>query len=199
MTSELSGTTRKRCIQVLETNIRISWDLVALYTVSDAHSAQESLSTCMHTVAYWSQRTLPSSISLNVTFTCFHLSLCCSGIPLWQTRKSVRMGWKYMSSMKLAIPLYFISWKKESKWCRDTTTPESIHTKDESKRGSAFGFIFGVNWPVLWMWRNDKFHGIHDKINWNASSNIWLPTVRTLSWQFCDSAFCLFIFSSIDV
>ena len=26
--------------------------------------------------------------------------------------------------------------------------PESIHTKDESKRGTAFAFIFGVNW--LW-------------------------------------------------
>ena len=28
---------------------------------------------------------------------------------------------------------------------KDSTTPESIHTKDESKRGSAFAFIFGVN------------------------------------------------------
>ena len=28
---------------------------------------------------------------------------------------------------------------------------KSIHTKDESKRGSAFAFIFGVNWPVQWM------------------------------------------------
>ena len=35
--------------------------------------------------------------------------------------------------------------KKDSKRCCDTTTPESIHTKDESKRGSAFAFIFGVN------------------------------------------------------
>ena len=38
---------------------------------------------------------------------------------------------------------YFI--KKDSKRCSDTTTPGSIHTKDESKRGSAFAFIFGVN------------------------------------------------------
>ena len=36
---------------------------------------------------------------------------------------------------------------KASKWCCDTSTPESIHTKDESKRGTAFAFIFGVNWP----------------------------------------------------
>ena len=32
-----------------------------------------------------------------------------------------------------------------SKRCCDTTMPESIHTNDESKRGSAFAFIFGVN------------------------------------------------------
>ena len=58
-----------------------------------------------------------------------------------------------MNSFKLVILLHFISWKKkkDSKWCCDTTTPESIHTKDESKRGSAFAFIFGVNWPIQWM------------------------------------------------
>ena len=53
-----------------------------------------------------------------------------------------------MNSMKLVIPLHIISGKKDSKRCRDTTTlatPESIHTKDESKRGTAFAFIFGVN------------------------------------------------------
>ena len=44
-----------------------------------------------------------------------------------------------MNSMKLVIP------KKDSKRCGDTLTPESIHTKDESKRGSAFAFIFGGN------------------------------------------------------
>ena len=42
-----------------------------------------------------------------------------------------------------SVTFYFM--KKDSKrWC-DTTMPESIHTKDESKRGSAFAFIFGVN------------------------------------------------------
>ena len=51
----------------------------------------------------------------------------------------------FMNSMKLVIPLHLISWKKDSKRCCDTTMPESIHTKDESKRGSAFAFIFGVN------------------------------------------------------
>ena len=42
-----------------------------------------------------------------------------------------------------SLTFYFV--KKDSKRCFDTTTPESIHTKDESKRGSAFAFIFGVN------------------------------------------------------
>ena len=41
------------------------------------------------------------------------------------------------------VTFYFM--KGDSKRCCDTTTPESIHTKDESKRGSAFAFIFGVN------------------------------------------------------
>ena len=36
-----------------------------------------------------------------------------------------------MDSMKLVIPLHSLYW--------------SIHTKDESKRGTAFAFIFGVN------------------------------------------------------
>ena len=48
-----------------------------------------------------------------------------------------------------SFTFYFM--KKDSKWCCDTTTSESIHTKDESKRDSAFAFIFGVNWPVQWM------------------------------------------------
>ena len=39
-----------------------------------------------------------------------------------------------MNSMKLVIPLHSLYW--------------SIHTKDESKHGTAFAFIFGVNW--LW-------------------------------------------------
>ena len=42
--------------------------------------------------------------------------------------------WYSMNSMKLVIPLHSLYW--------------SIHTKDESKRSSAFAFIFGVNW--LW-------------------------------------------------
>ena len=37
-----------------------------------------------------------------------------------------------MNSVKLVIPLHSLYW--------------SIHTKDESKRGTAFAFIFDVNW-----------------------------------------------------
>ena len=35
--------------------------------------------------------------------------------------------------------------EKDSKRCCDTTTPESFHTKDESKRGIAFALIFSLN------------------------------------------------------
>ena len=42
-----------------------------------------------------------------------------------------------------SVTFYFM--KIDYKRCCDTTTPESIHNKDESKRSSAFAFIFGVN------------------------------------------------------
>ena len=42
-----------------------------------------------------------------------------------------------------SVTFYFM--KIDSKRCCDSTTPESIHTKDESKCGSAFAFILGVN------------------------------------------------------
>ena len=42
-----------------------------------------------------------------------------------------------------SVTFYFM--KKDSKRCCDTTTPESIHTKDESKHDSAIAFTFGVN------------------------------------------------------
>ena len=41
-----------------------------------------------------------------------------------------------INSMKLVIMLYSMYWL--------------IHTKDESKRGTAFAFIFGVNWLCHW-------------------------------------------------
>ena len=83
----------------------------------------------------------------------FHFSVFCGAyyISFLFPAASCGIRMHYMNSMKLVIPLHFISWKKYSERCCDTTTPESIHTKDESKRGSAFAFIFGVNWPVQWM------------------------------------------------
>ena len=48
--------------------------------------------------------------------------------------KGVSYHSQYMNSMKLVIPLHSVYW--------------SIHTEDESKRGTAFAFIFGVYW--LW-------------------------------------------------
>ena len=47
--------------------------------------------------------------------------------------------------------LMFVCLQKDARQCCEVTTPESIHTKDESKRESAFAFIFGVNWPVQWV------------------------------------------------
>ena len=41
--------------------------------------------------------------------------------------------------------LMFVCLQKDAKQCCDAIMPESIHTKDESKRGTAFAFIFGVN------------------------------------------------------
>ena len=82
--------------------------------------------------------------------------------PSWHWKSIIFLLWRltqYVNSMKLVIPLHFYLIKKDSKRCCDTTTPESIHTKDESKRGFAFAFIFGVNWPLQWMKQNDKFHG----------------------------------------
>ena len=41
--------------------------------------------------------------------------------------------------------LMFVCLQKDAKQCCDATMSESIHTKDESKCGFAFAFIFGVN------------------------------------------------------
>ena len=68
----------------------------------------------------------------------------------------------FMNSMKLVIHLHSLYW--------------SIHTKDESKRGTAFAFIFGVNW--LWRCGVTASFGVffHEikcdgmKISWNSCS-----------------------------
>ena len=41
--------------------------------------------------------------------------------------------------------LMFVCLQKDAEQCFEDTTPESIHIKDESKRGTAFAFIFGMN------------------------------------------------------
>ena len=90
---------------------------------------------------------------------CFHL--WCECVPrllsslVWMCLCSI------MNSMKLVIPLHSLYW--------------SIHTKDESKRGTAFSFIFGVNW----LWRCGVttsfgvfFHEVKLK-EWQVSWNSW--------------------------
>ena len=52
----------------------------------------------------------------------------------------------------------FYCMEKDTKRCCDTTTPESIHTKDESKRETAFAFIFGVN--RLWHYGVTALFGV---------------------------------------
>ena len=72
--------------------------------------------------------------------------------------------------MKLVLPLHWLYW--------------SIHTKDESKRGSAFAFIFGVNWLVQWMSCNDKFHGIR-ACQWGVipdDCQLLTPVFRQTGW-----------------
>ena len=55
----------------------------------------------------------------------------------------VKISLHEFHEIRHSVTSYFM--KKDSKRCSDASTPESIHTKDESKRGSAFAFIFGVN------------------------------------------------------
>ena len=51
-----------------------------------------------------------------------------------------------------SVTFYFM--KKDSKRCCDTTMPESIHTKDESKCGSAFAFI------LVWIDQYNECNGM---------------------------------------
>ena len=64
--------------------------------------------------------------------------------------------------MKLVIPLHSLYW--------------SIHTKDESKCGTAFAFIFGVNW--LWHCGVTASFGVFfyeiNVTEWQVSWNSWL-------------------------
>ena len=72
-----------------------------------------------------------------------------------------------MNSMKVFIPLLY--------W--------SIHTKDEGKHGTAFAFIFGVNW----LWRSGGIHdmctSLHSKVHHHMSASLWghVSAKRTLN------------------
>ena len=60
-----------------------------------------------------------------------------------------------MNSMKLVIPLHSLYW--------------SIHTKDESKRRTAFAFIVGVNW--LWRCGVTASFGVFHQIKFNGMTS----------------------------
>ena len=63
-----------------------------------------------------------------VNFYCFAITLSDIIIKCQMSNRELTLC---MNSMKLVIPLHSLY--------------SSIHTKDESKRGTAFAFIFGVN------------------------------------------------------
>ena len=89
---------------------------------------------------YWQYLLFWSHLIVRDESTCqFLLSSHCLPCQNWYPQAWI--PWNLLSFI-------FYSMKKDSKRCCDTTTPESIHTKDESKRSSAIAFIFGVNLPV---------------------------------------------------
>ena len=74
-----------------------------------------------------------------------------------------------MNSMKLVIPLHPLYW--------------SIHTKYESKRATAFAFIFGVNW--LWCRGVTASFGVFFyKIKCNGMTSFmeFMPLVAWVLW-----------------
>ena len=80
-----------------------------------------------------SKRPMHFSIFFPLFFVLFHVFVLPKKCAFYY--KQYRWGGKanalVMNSMKLVIPLHSLYW--------------SIHTKDESKRATAFAFIFGVN------------------------------------------------------
>ena len=79
----------------------------------------------------------PSCHSSYVNKSCSWCAVVCNTDP-----QSLTTAHKFHETCHSIIS-YFM--KEESKRCCETTRQESIRTKDESKRGSAFAFIFGVN------------------------------------------------------
>ena len=47
------------------------------------------------------------------------------------------------------------------------------HSNIRVKHGSAFAFIFGVNWREEWMYWDDKIHGIHEFNIWPVNMDEW--------------------------
>ena len=94
----------------------------------------------LHCLAYFRQQT-----NTNLT----NEILCTKKVTPRRLRKVI-----VMNSMQTcnSVTFYLISFHEKSHFLilagsafDQNMTPESIHTKDESKRGFAFAFIFGVN------------------------------------------------------
>ena len=68
--------------------------------------------------------------------------ISCTSLVIWESAKRYK---KIMNSMKLVIPLHFISWKRTP---NDAVTPQRQSQFTPKMKASAFAFIFGVNWSV---------------------------------------------------
>ena len=108
-------------IDLLIMHITIDNDIISIVTYHLSLLMGQLFSTDTHFV--W----LEGIFIDQLTYNSLHYNL---------QRVFVCLSDSFMNSMKRVIPLHSLYW--------------SIHTKDESKRGSAFAFIFGVNWLRRW-------------------------------------------------
>ena len=89
-----------------------------------------------------------------------------------------------MNSMKPVIPLHFIFMIKDSKRCCDTTTPESIHTKDGKKTWFCISFH-------LWCELTSTTNVTGWQVSWNSGKHLipthrWVMEIREKSLESCE-------------
>ena len=113
-------------------------------------------------IPMWAMPVLTSSRSLSPPITRQYISVI-EILAAWAAYPSYMTLQENLKSMKLAIPLHSLYW--------------SIHTKDESKRGTAFAFIFGVNW--LWRCGVTASFGIF--FSWNECNG--MTSLMEFMWR----------------
>ena len=110
-----------------------------------------------------------SCVLLLGSLGCINLSVCQKGeisviqanLPQFAQICSLLQAGHEFHETCHSVTFYFM--KKDSKRYCDTTMPKSIHNKDESKLGTAFAFIFGVNW----LWRCGATASFWCLFSWN--------------------------------